>query len=220
MKPSSVRNYSSKHAGFTLVELLVVIGIIAILAAVLTTAASSAFRAAKRAKAQTMANQIQTGCQAYFTEYSVYPVITGSPAGDFYVSDSSTNWKQITEALCGNLSPYNPTTTVNPTVSNTRGIAFLSFKATDVDPNDCPLNPLPYSTANLYFNIVMDSDYSGIVGDSGSAKSNTMPDFVNSKVGTMAYLANGTTGGIAVWANCNTTTTATSWNPNFIVHTY
>ncbi len=224
MKTFSIASRPPSRAGFTLVELLVVIGIIAILAGVLLSAGGSAIRAAQRAKAANTATQIQTAAVNFYTEYSVYPVV-GTVTTDFYISDGTgdkTNWGGMIEALCGNLSPSKPQSgTVTPTVTtNTRAIQFLQLKASDVDANDAPLNPLPYDKTNHpYFSMAEDSDYSGIVGDTGGALGN-MPDFSASAQGNVQFLAKGATGGIAVWANCNTTTTTAKWNPGFIVHTY
>jgi prepilin-type N-terminal cleavage/methylation domain-containing protein len=226
MKFSNFRVRGSQSYGFTLVELLVVMAIIAILAGVLFTAGTAAIRAALRAKAQNTANQIQTAASAYYTEYSVYPIPTTAVAGmDFYISDSNTtDWPNLIEALCGNVSPSNTSVTVTPTVPNTRGIAFLQLKASDVDYKnniDAPVNPLPYDKVNHpYFNLAIDADYDGIVGDSGAVPAPGMPDFSKSTQGNIQYLTKGTTGGIAVWANCNTTATTTQWNPAFIVRTY
>jgi prepilin-type N-terminal cleavage/methylation domain-containing protein len=213
-----------KRDGFTLVELLVVVAIIAILAAVILSAGGAAIRAAQRAKAANLATQIQTAALNYYTEYSVYPVPSTFVAGtDYYISDGTSdqaNWGNLIEALCGNISPHSVTTAVTPAVTNTRGIAFLQLKASDVDAEDAPLNPISFnSTANPYFNIVIDSDYSGIVGDTGTGLGK-MPNFSTSTQGSVLFLAKGASGGIAVWANCNTTTTTTQWNPNFFVHTY
>jgi prepilin-type N-terminal cleavage/methylation domain-containing protein len=226
MKPFTLPYRSSKRAGFTLVELLVVIGIIAILASVILSAGGNALKAAERAKANNLANQIQTSCIAYYTEYSVYPVPTGTATGaDYFIGDTdATNWKSLIQALCGNIDPYTGTGNQTPTTPNTRAIGFLNLRPADVDVNDAPLNPLPFSTANKYFNIGLDNDYSGIVGDTGTAPTSGsltgMPNFVKSTQNNIVpYVAGtGVTGGVVVWANCNAS--ATNWNPAYFVRTY
>jgi prepilin-type N-terminal cleavage/methylation domain-containing protein len=196
--------------GFTLVELLVVIAIIAVLAGVLLSAGTAAINAAKRAKATTFMQQIQTACQSYYTEYSVYPVPTGVTATstDYEITDatgSATSWGYLIEGLAGNVSPYNLSQTgisATTTGINTRGIAFITPKATDVDSNNAPLNPITPATTNPYFNIAMDTDYDGILGVAPSAVTNMPKLSTASGLGTPAS-GGTTTGGIALWANCN-----------------
>jgi len=227
MKRPSFHSRHSRSSGFTLVELLVVIGIIAILASVLFPVVGASINAAKRSKASAEAGQLLTSATAYFTEYSLYPVPTTATASqDLLISDQdSTNWKALLYGLCGNINPYDTTTTA-PTgaVANARAIAFLTLKATDVDSAGGPLNPLyisktPSSTSATYFNMALDNDYSNIVGDSGTAQGK-LPDFVKSTTSAMVKIpsTSGIAGGVAVWANCNGSATTT--NPAFWVHTY
>jgi len=226
----------SKFSGFTLVELLVVIGIISILASVILFAGGTALRAAKRAQATNTANAIQTAALSYYTEYGIYPIPVQATPADILIGDSSStdgaSWATLVCVLSGNVSPTGltftpPTTSVGP--CNSRGIAFLSlrssdvFSAADVTANshgvqDAPKNPLPTSTtAALFFNIAFDGDYSGVIGDAASAVNGKLPNFAKSTITAMDYTGT-STAGVAVWANCNGSTSTT--NPNFWVHTY
>jgi len=215
MKHPLSRLRLSKLSSFTLVELLVVIGIIAILAAVLLTAGTSALRAAQRAKAQNMAVQIQAAVTSYYTEYSVYPIVGGGAGADVYYNASDlTDWENLTYALCGNINPYSPTTPATTTVTNTRSIAFLSLRKADVDVNGVPVNPInPYATGvNQYFNIAMDGNYDGLLGNNGTA-SGVITNFALPAMLVLPAI----TQGVAVWANCNT---GNGTNNTFYVHTY
>jgi prepilin-type N-terminal cleavage/methylation domain-containing protein len=210
---------------FTLVELLVVIAIIAILAGVLLSAGTLAIQAANRAKASNTASQIQTACLNYYTEYSVYPIAsTYTASTDVLITDAATdagNWQNLIYCLSGNLRPSAPGTTISTGVPNSRSIAFLTLKASDVGTTasgypDAPLNPIG-STTNLFFNIAMDGDYSGVMGDSTSGVNGKLPNFTKSTITAMDYTGTTTTG-IGVWENCNPSPAKT--NPGWWVHTY
>jgi prepilin-type N-terminal cleavage/methylation domain-containing protein len=215
------------YSGFTLVELLVVIAIIAILAAVLSVAAGSVINAAKRTKAANTANQIQTAVTNYYTEYGLYPLpaSTSTSSDVLYNNTDQTDWQNLMWALCGNINAYTATTTTG-TVSNTRNIAFLTPKKSEVDQNGIPFNPFSSATANpvQYFNIAIDADYSGILGDSGQAQGH-IPDFTQWKTSgsSAVMLSNGTTQSTVVWACCDPafiTNPSGSTSPSLWVHTY
>jgi len=222
MKKSLARPGSSKLSGFTLVELLVVMAIIAILASVILFGGGGAIRAAKRAKAANMATQLQTAALGYYTEYSIYPDdTTAFPAGTDYVikDNDAANWKNLLVALCGNINPATGVAATS-TVSNTRGIPFLSLKTTEVDANVGPLNPLPPDTTHLYFNIAIDNDYNGVLGIAASSAVTTMPNFGTGTMTSLTLSGGSSTAGIAVWANCTTKPDNTSCNSSWWVHTY
>jgi prepilin-type N-terminal cleavage/methylation domain-containing protein len=224
MKHIFSRSRTRRWDSFTLVELLVVIGIIAILAGVLLGAAGYAIRAAQRAKAFNLANQIQSSALNFYTEYSVYPIPPSATANADYelsdVSGSAATWGAIICSLSGNLQPSTGTAwTVNgSTPTNARGIAFLSLKSSDVDSNNAPKNPLP-TGSEIYYNIAMDGNYDGVMGSSTTAGNVQLPNFAASPFTGSALTSGGTaTTGVAVWANCNGNSNTT--NAQFYVRTY
>lgn len=224
MKRPLFRFRHPRRPAFTLVELLVVIAIIAILAAATLSVGSLMIREAKKAKAANTATQIQTAALGYYTEYSVYPVPSGTTT-DYKITDatgSAASWQSLIYCLSGNVHPSTALSTPTPAtvITNSRGIAFLSLKSTDVDANDGPLNPLPYisgtTTNNYYFNIAIDSDYDGVLGVGNSAVT-TMPNFGS----TFSATGGGSsTAGVAVWANCNGSSASTTQLSQWYVHTY
>jgi prepilin-type N-terminal cleavage/methylation domain-containing protein len=206
-----------RSAGFTLIELLVVIAIIAILASVVSVAAGSAINAAKRAKAANTATQISTAIVNYYTEYGVYPMPSTPPSGY-----TGTDEGPLMFALCGNINASTATQGTSGSVPNTRQIAFLTPKKTEVDGNGIPINPMTTIANPAYFSIVMDNDYDGITGDNGETEP---PNFANATAGTVCPPGGSPiTQGVAVWADCDPTSlppaTATSTSPQFWVHTY
>ncbi len=217
MKRLKSRSRLAKLHSFTLVELLVVMGIIAILASVLVVSAGSIIRQAKRAKFNATATSIQTSVLNYYTEYSVYPVPPNTTT-DFLIddTDSAGNWKNLILCLSGNINPLTGASDTSSTITNSRAIAFLSLKKADVYDSTAttkvaPINPLPPDTNHKYMNIAMDGNYDGVIGTDGAV---AMPNFS----GSFATTGGSTTQGVAVWANCNGSTTST--NANFWVHTY
>lgn len=74
---------AGKAKAFTLVEMLVVIAIIGILAAMLLPALAYAKIAAQKAKARTEMSTLVTAIQAYNQDYSRFPTTQNPPAGDF-----------------------------------------------------------------------------------------------------------------------------------------
>jgi prepilin-type N-terminal cleavage/methylation domain-containing protein len=219
MKRSSRR---SRSIAFTLVELLVVIGIIAILAGIIGVSVGSAIKAAKRAKSTSMAVQLQTSIQSYYTEYSVYPVPAGAATGDtYYSSTDQADWKTLTYGLCGNINPYTGIALTGTPTLNTRGIPFLSLSHSDIDANGIPQNPF-YTAGSAfaqYFAVAMDTDYSGVIGDSGSA-SGVIPNFPQPP-STNWGTAQPVPGGVAVWnSNDQPTTTTAASNERFWSKTY
>jgi prepilin-type N-terminal cleavage/methylation domain-containing protein len=63
----------NKAAGFTLVEMLVVVAIIAILASILIPTVGSARKAAQRRKAELECNAIKTAVEQFFSDFKYMP---------------------------------------------------------------------------------------------------------------------------------------------------
>ncbi len=220
----------ARGTAFTLVELLVVMGIIAILAGVIVASVGSVLRYAKRTKANSTAAMLQTAVQSYYTEYSVYPTQSGYPGtGDAYYdggTTSATGMKYLMIALCGNVNPLSPGTTVTGNaVTNTRGIPYLQPNRSDLDTTyGIFVNPFGKASAMPYYAMAIDTDYSGVVGDNGDA-ANKLPNLaVYSTNYTGTSLSGGTPGGVAVWCACDqplTGGTAAKPSPgSFWAHTY
>lgn len=115
---------SSGNAGFTLIELIVVILIIATLAALLMTGISSAFDHAKNAQAKNDASQIVTAVNAYYTEYGKYPMVDAKQGTDYmYAKSGNSGNEDVFNALRAIAVGANAANVLNP-----RQIVFYSGK--------------------------------------------------------------------------------------------
>lgn len=211
---------------FTLVELLVVIGIIAILAGVTVVSVGAALRFAKKTKSQAMATSIQTAVQSYYTEYGVYPTQANFPStGDAYydgTTASKTGWQQLIWALCGNVNPANGTAQTTVAVPNARAIPFLSPTRSDLEAaTGIPLNPFGVSgtAGSTYFYMAIDTDYTTITGDNGDANGK-IPNFTDS-TNALANAKQPVPGGVAVWCPNDQPTAGSKPSPSSAwSHTY
>jgi prepilin-type N-terminal cleavage/methylation domain-containing protein len=91
------------HKGFTLIEILVSVGIIALLSSVILSATNSARKNARDAKRVASIREMQTGLELYYNTYAHYPdsdgggpVITGignwdTPSDGTFISPLVTN---------------------------------------------------------------------------------------------------------------------------------
>lgn len=131
---------------FTLIELLTVIAIIGILAAILIPTVSSARTSAKRAKVRSQFAQWGAAIEAFRQEYGYYPTFETTGAGLNKVNGNTAGGTNLTathrfyETLVGTRrdgSALPNTTTGNPTPpqeQNKRRIQFITFTEADMVP--------------------------------------------------------------------------------------
>jgi prepilin-type N-terminal cleavage/methylation domain-containing protein len=163
-------------SGFTLIELTVVILIIAALAALLMTGASSVFDRARKTQAKNDETQIVTAVNAYYTEYGKYPMADANQGTDTLYGKSGT--------APGNEDVFNVlraiATGVNASdVLNLRKIIFFSGKdagsrprsafatvaTTDAQGNPINIGAFADPFGNAYM-VAIDGSYDGGTMDS------------------------------------------------------
>jgi prepilin-type N-terminal cleavage/methylation domain-containing protein len=151
--------------GFTLLELLVVTGIIGILLAILMPAITSAFKKAVIGKARTEMAGIAAAIKAYYAEYGVMPTPTsnGQPDKTFM-----GKWGTGTNPL-QSLLVFDILRGIN-TTNNPKRIVFLDVPVNSMQGTSTISNHVDTYTANegYYLDpwknpymIVMDTDFNG-----------------------------------------------------------
>jgi prepilin-type N-terminal cleavage/methylation domain-containing protein len=132
-----MRRHSKTHRAFTLIELLAVIGIIALLVALLFPAIKGSLQKAEVAQAQTGISNLSTAFKAYYTEYGKWPINDTQP-WDYMVDANMV--ALLTGADIGAGANPGPTKELDGAIvgpsgqfqGNPRKIAFLQVKQSDL----------------------------------------------------------------------------------------
>ena len=147
-----------KKKGFTLVEILVVITIISILAALLLPTISGVQKDALRAKAKTTINQLAQALKAYETDYGQYPPDDLNNGGS---ETSKGTYKYRNDSLIFALD--------GDTSNGGPSIVYFEFQEEFIDGDSHQIYLDPFSQPFWYHNFHDDS------GSTGKVRNNTYP---------------------------------------------
>jgi len=122
-------NGSTAESAFTLIELIVVVGIITILAGLVLTTVGYARKKGARARAETEIAAIAAACENYKADNGVYPTGAASIALNAQTSSDPTAYQTASQYLYGELSgDRNFNYVIDQTEQGNR--SYFAFKAT------------------------------------------------------------------------------------------
>lgn len=153
------------HSGFTLLELLIVIGIIAILAAVAFPVTGMVIEKARKTEALNECVNLVRAVKQYEADYNKYPIKSGSAGTDSLETTSNESFMKILLGTDDSQSGLNP-----------RGIVYYGGKAakegtSGLDYGEGGGDPsLKDPWGNLYF-IQIDGNYDGDVAGPADCES-------------------------------------------------
>ena len=113
---------TKKEKGFTIVELLIVIVVIGILAAIVIVAYNGIQNRAKTVRAQTNANAVQKIAESYNTDNNVYPSTIGQ-----FSAGLTAHLPSVLVIVSGNASPWG--------LTSTNGTTAISYRYKGTIPN-------------------------------------------------------------------------------------
>lgn len=175
------KRFTTARSGFSLMELMVVITIIAILSSIIIPAGNQVQKNMKRVQAQKTCTELRTALMSYFTEYKRFPALQGNTGADITVPTDASN------PLMGTLLGVDPT-------FNRRGVQFFSTRpakqrgmpglfrsgdGTQLELLD-PFMAAPDGNSNPYF-VMIDTNYDNTlqVPSRGTEDSPTEQIFTN-----------------------------------------
>lgn len=168
-------------AAFTLLELLAVLAIIGILAALIFPNVSAARRSANRAKTKVQFNQWAAAIESFRSEYGCYPTFDSTNLVNGGASTALSGDHLFHDLLAGKKRDGTAPSTGATTAAgnqNRKRIAFYSFAESDLSPSDAPYpNLLRDAFDNLSIAVLVDRNLDGKIDANDYA---TWPSVVTS----------------------------------------
>jgi prepilin-type N-terminal cleavage/methylation domain-containing protein len=170
--PQRSTRFHRRCAGFTIVEVLTVVAILGILAALLLPVLGRTQQNAKKAKTRVQFSQWSSAIEAFRQEYGHYPVFHTSGNAAFIENgriDNATRTNIFAQALSGTTLAGARYSDTDPgfVAGNVKRIRFYSFGEPDLTKDASPL--LQDAFGNTEVVVLMDKNYDGQIRFGSSA---------------------------------------------------
>lgn len=150
-----------RQKGFTLVEMLVVIAIIALLAAIVIPALSGAMKASKKARAMRQVQDIHGAIERYWSEYNRMPVPREQKHGGNDIRYKEDNNKVINILMAKDIATWSAD---DIAVTNPKRLAFLDLDARSLAEYSANADGLKDPWGN-YYELMMDMNFDNVIND-------------------------------------------------------
>lgn len=157
---------SRRRAAFTIIELLTVIAVIGILAAILIPTVSSVRRSAAKAKTKVQFSQWAAAIEAFRSEYGYYPQFDAS--NKVNGGASSTGDHLFHDILAGRRRDFSPLASGSTAANqNRKRIAFYAFGEGEFTGTDAAIaNVLQDASGNTDIAVLVDRNLDGRIDSS------------------------------------------------------
>jgi prepilin-type N-terminal cleavage/methylation domain-containing protein len=161
MKPTQ---YSSRKEAFTLIELLTVIAIIGILAAIIIPTVGAVKVSANKAKSKVQFNQWAAGIGLFKQDYGFYPYFgTSAPTSDTGVKLSSSAERQMFVDVLSGRKPDGTAISGTALTQNKRRGSYYSFSDSEMSATGTAVDSISDAFGNIQICVVIDYNYDGLI---------------------------------------------------------
>lgn len=158
----AVSGRENSRRAFTLVELLTVIAVLGILAAILVPVVGRAQESARRARVKTQFGQWAVAIEAFRSEYGYYPNLAASTAAPLPAACGVNDVPGLfVQTLAGRRANGGVPDLVRALAANPRRVAFLSFADDELGDEPSPL--VRDACGNTDIVVLVDRDGDGLI---------------------------------------------------------